>query len=226
MLNVQERMGPTTRFQEMPMRRHLRRVLLTVLMVALFCAPYTLENALAQFIPEGPSSTPARKAAPRAERKMSAKERAAENAKRLREAKAARETRVWIFGRDSGRPALMFSRPSGEDAAVTFSCQPDTGLVRVIVFNVSAKGMKTGDGVRVRLSNGPARLELAATALPNDKNANAVDLGGTTKVNPKLFNLFRGDTIVLEVPGRTTGLSLKSITQKSEAFERSCLASR
>ncbi len=208
------------------MRRPLRRVLFTVVMAALFCAVGALENASAQFIPEGPTSTLKRKAAPRPERKMSAKERAAENAKRLREAKAARETRVWMFGRDAGRPVLMFSKPNGEDASVTFSCQPDTGLVRVVAFNVSAKGMKTGDGVRVRLSNGPARLELAATALPNDRNANAVDLGGTTKVSPRLFNLFRGDTIVLEVPGRTTGLSLKTIAQKSEAFERSCLAPR
>ena len=32
----------------------------------------------------------------------------------------------------------------------------------------------------IRLSNGPARLEVAAIALPNEKNANIVDLGGTT----------------------------------------------
>lgn len=209
------------------MRRQLRRVLFTVVITALYCAAGAFENASAQFIPEGPTtSAPKRKAAPRSERKMSAKERASENAKRLREARVARETRVWTFGRESGRPVLMFSKPGGEDPSVTFSCQPDTGLVRVIAFNISAKGMKTGDGVRVRLSNGPARLELAATALPNDRNANAVDLGGTTKVSPRLFNLFRGDTIVLEVPGRTTGLSLKTVMQKSDAFERSCLAAR
>jgi len=208
------------------MRRRLRRVLLTVLIAALFGAMSFVDKASAQFVTEEYKSAPKRKAAPRVERKMSAKERAAENAKKLREAKAARETRIWLLGRDGGRPALTFSRPNGDDPAVTFSCQADTGLVRVIVYNVVTKGMKTGDGVRVRLSSGPARLELAATVLPNDKNVHAVDLGGTTKVNPKLFNLFRGDTIVVEVPGRTTGLSLKSIAQKSEAFERSCLGAR
>jgi len=210
----------------MQMRRQLRRALLIIVAAALVCAAGSPKKANAQFVPDAATSAPARKAAPRPERKMTPKERAAENAKKLREAKAARETRIWLFGREAGRPVLMFSKPNGDDAAVTFSCLSDSGLVRVIAYNVSAKGMKTGDGVRVRVSNGPARLELAATALPNDKNTSAVDLGGTTKVSPRLFNLFRGDTIVLEVPGRTTGLSLKTIGQKSEAFERSCLAQR
>ena len=53
------------------------------------------------------------------------------------------------------------------------------------------------------------------------------DLGGTTRVSPRLFALLEtGDTMVVEVPGRTTGIPLKSLGQKTEAFKRACLAQR
>jgi hypothetical protein len=203
------------------MRRSLRRSLLimsTGLGTALAAAPAAALN------PSPPAAE--NSVHPAAARKLSPKERAAEAARKKKETQA-KLAHVWVLGRDNSRPALMFSRMNGDDARLTLSCQPDTGLVRIIVFDVPAKGMKTGDGGRVRLSNGPARLEVAATALPNEKNARAVDLGGTTRVSPRLFALLEtGDTMVVEVPGRTTGIPLKSLGQKTEAFKRACLAQR
>lgn len=159
-----------------------------------------------------------------AKKKLSPKERAAEAARKKKEAHA-RLAHVWVLGRDNNRPALMYSRMNGDDVRLSLTCQPDTGLVRIIVFDVPAKGMRTGDGGRVRLSNGPARFEVAATALPNEKNARAVDLGGITRVSPRLFALFEtGETMVVEVPGRTTGIPLKSLGAKKEAFKRACLS--
>ena len=79
----------------------------------------------------------------------------------------------------------------------------------------------------VPISVDTMKPEVAAIALPNDKNANIVDLGGTTKISPRVFNLFRGgDTMVLEVPGRTIGFSLKTMPGKNEAFERACLGGK
>jgi hypothetical protein len=208
------------------MRRPLRRALL-ILALAVFVGSITGPGRLAaQFMPDATTKVAPRKELPHVERKMTARERALDTAKKKREAKILHDTRVWQLGRDSGRPTLAFAKPGGEDPSISFSCDVGAGLVRIIAFNVSAKGMKTGDAARLRLSNGPARLEVAATALPNDKNANAVDIGGTTKVTPRLFSLFRGDAIVLEVPGRTTGLSLKSISPKGEAFEKACIRQR
>jgi hypothetical protein len=143
-----------------------------------------------------------------------------------KEATTAREMRSWNLGREPAGPVLFYGKSQTEDVSVSFTCQPDAGLVRVIAYG-SARGVKAGDGARLRLSNGPARLEVAAIALPNDKNAKAIDLGGTTKISPRVFNLFRGgDTMVLEVPGRTIGLSLKTLPGKNEQFERACLGGR
>lgn len=199
------------------MRRSLRRSLL-ITGLALVALPAAAFNP--------PPMTDGGVQLVAAKRKLSPKERAAEAARKKKEAQA-KLAHVWVLGRDNSRPALQFSRMNGDDARLSLSCQPDSGLVRIIVFDVPAKGMKTGDGGRVRLSNGPARLEVAATALPNEKNSRAVDLGGTTRVSPRLFALLEtGDTMVVEVPGRTTGIPLKSLGQKTEAFKRACLAGR
>jgi hypothetical protein len=149
-----------------------------------------------------------------------------EVAKKKKEAAASRDLRSWNLGREASGPVLFFGKTLTEDVSVSFTCQPEAGLVRVIAYG-SARGVKPGDGARVRLTNGPARLEVAAIALPNDKNANIVDLGGTTKISPRVFGLFRGgDTMVLEVPGRTVGFSLKTMPGKNEAFERACLGGK
>jgi len=208
------------------MRRPLRHAPL-ILALAIFVGSTTAPGWLAaQVVPDATRNVAPRKELPHVERKMTARERALDAAKKKREAKILHDTRIWQLAREAGRPTLLFARPSGEEPSISFSCDVGAGLVRIIAFNVSAKGMKSGDAARLRLSNGPVRLEVAATALPNDKNANAVDIGGTTKVTPRLFNLFRGDSIVLEVPGRTTGLSLKSISPKGEAFEKACIRQR
>ncbi len=208
------------------MRRSLRRSLLimgTGLGISLGTALAALP-ALALNLPQPAADGGVHLVA--AKKKLTPKERAAEAARKKKEAQS-KLAHVWILGRDNSRPALMFSRMNGDDVRLSLSCQPDTGLVRIIVFDVAAKGMKTGDGGRVRLSNGPARLEVAATALPNEKNSHAVDLGGTTRVSPRLFALIEtGDTMVVEVPGRTTGIPLKSLGLKTEAFKRACLAQR
>jgi hypothetical protein len=205
------------------MRRALRRSLV-VLGTALLAAGNAPQQAAAQVAPAPAVEKSVRLAA--ASKKLTPRERAAEAAKKKDEAQA-RLSHVWILGRDVSRPALLFARMNGDDVRILLSCQSEAGLVRVIVYDVPAKGMRTGDGARVRLSNGPARLEVAATALPNEKNPRAVDLGGTTKVSPRLFSLLEtGDTMVVEVPGRTTGLSLKTLGPKAEAFKRACLAQR
>jgi hypothetical protein len=170
----------------------------------------------------GPLALPPDAAAQTAKKKQSLKE----VAKKKKEAAASRDLRSWNLGREASGPVLFYGKSQNEDVSVSFTCQPEAGLVRVIAYG-SARGVKPGDGARVRLTNGPARLEVAAIALPNDKNANIVDLGGTTKISPRVFGLFRGgDTMVLEVPGRTVGFSLKTMPGKNEAFERACLGGK
>jgi hypothetical protein len=139
---------------------------------------------------------------------------------------AVRDLHSWNLGREPSGPVLYFGKTQNEDVAVSFTCQPEAGLVRVIAYG-SARGVKPGDGARLRVTNGPARLEVAAIALPNEKNAHVVDLGGTTRISPRVFSLFRGgDTMVLEVPGRTVGFSLKTMPGKNDAFERACLGGK
>jgi hypothetical protein len=205
---------------EIPMRRAWRRSFLA-LGLALAMSP--AQQALALLLAAPAAETSVRLVATK---KSSPKDRK-ETAKKKKEAEHQRHMQVWILGRDGSKPALTYSRTNGDDAKISLSCEIDKGLVRIIVFDVPAKGMKMGDGGRVRLSNGYARVEVAATALPNEKNPRAVDLGGLTKVSPRLFSLLKsGDTMVVEVPGRTTGVPLKSLDKKAEAFERACLAGR
>jgi hypothetical protein len=205
---------------EIPMRRALRRSLL-VLGMAVAASP--AQQALALPFAAPAAETPIRLAATK---KTSPHDRK-EAAKKKKEAEHQRHMHLWILGREGSKPALTYSRMNGDDAKISLSCQADSGLVRIVVYDVPAKGMRPGDGGRVRLSNGYARVEVAATALPNEKNPRAVDLGGITKVSPRLFSLLKsGDTMVVEVPGRTTGVPLKSLEKKAEAFERACLAQR
>lgn len=205
------------------MRRAVRRSLL-ICVAALLASAIASQQAVAQFVLDHSADQPILIAAK--SKRLTPKERAAEAVRKKHEANA-KFSHVWVLGRDGGRPALLYSRANGDDVKISLSCQNEAGLVRVIVYDVPAKGMKPGDGGRVRLSNGPARVEVAATALPNEKNSRAVDLGGITKVSPRLFSLIKsGDTMVVEVPGRTTGVPLKTLGPKAEAFERACLARR
>lgn len=198
---------------------------LIILAAALIAASAAPERARAQFTLDREAAQPARKqVALKRKKAPTAHERAAERARKKKEQRAARAMHVWMLGHEGNRPALLYGRQSGEDITLSFSCEPKAGLVRVFAYAIPARGMKTGDGGRLRLSNGLARLEVAATAVPSEKNPHDIDLGGTTRVSARLFALFKGDTIVLEVPGRTTGFSLKTIGTKAAAFERACLA--
>jgi hypothetical protein len=198
------------------MRRALRRSL-WLLVAALIALPAPMARAQTGGA-EKPIRLAAKKQSPRDKR---------EAARKKKEAAHLRHVHVCLLGRDGTRPALTYAHMNGSDAKISLSCEVDKGLVRIIVYDVPAKGMKPGDGGRVRLSNGYARVEVAATALPNEHNPRAVDLGGITKVSPRLFSLLKsGDTMVVEVPGRTTGVPLKSLEKKAEAFERACLAGR
>jgi hypothetical protein len=171
----------------------------------------------------GPIALPIDAAAQTAKsKKLSPKEAA----QKKKDALAANDLRSWNVGREASGPVLYYGKSQTDDVSISFTCQPDAGLVRVIAYG-SARGVKTGDGARLRVTNGPARVEVAAIALPNDKNAHIVDLGGTTKISPRVFALFHGgDTMVLEVPGRTVGFSLKTMPGKIEAFERACLGGK
>jgi hypothetical protein len=187
------------------MRRRCGRAFL-ILMALLIAAPVALPS------PGAAQTAKSKKAAPK-------------DAKKKKDT-APHDPRNWNIGRDPAGPVLYYGKTQTEEVSISFTCQLDAGLVRVIAYG-TARGVKPGDGARLRLSNGPARLEIAAIALPNDKNPNLVDLGGTTKINPRVFRLLRGgDSIVLEVPGRTTGVSLKTLAGKNDAFERSCLGGK
>lgn len=213
------------------MRRRARCVF-SILFAALFAIVSMPELARAQFTVDRESATPAHKRVShkhghKHKQEATPHERAAERARKKREERIARTRHTWMLGHEGNRPALLYGHPNGKDILLSFSCDPNAGLVRVFAYAIPAKGMKTGDGGRLRLSNGFARLEVAATALPNEKHSRDVDLGGTTRVSPRLFALFKkGDTIVLEVPGRTTGFSLKTLGTKGDAFQRACLATQ
>ena len=140
------------------MRRALRR---SLLVLALALAAASAERVIAFPLAAPAAETPIRLAAAK---KTSPKDRK-ETAKKKKEAEHLKHMHVWVLGRDGTKPALTYSRMNGDDAKISLSCQVDSGLVRIIVYDVPAKGMKPGDGGRVRLSNGYARVEVAATAL-------------------------------------------------------------
>jgi hypothetical protein len=72
------------------------------------------------------------------------------------------------------------------------------------------------------LTNGKAKFEVAGTAFSAQEDDN-VDIGGTTKLDSKLFALFKaGDSMVLEVPGRRRTLPATSGRQAADALERAC----
>jgi hypothetical protein len=127
----------------------------------------------------------------------------------------------WRMTRSAGVPSLEFGGPATAERVIAFSCQPGSGLVRV-VSHVGSRGVRPGDGAAIRLTNGKAKFEVAGTAFSAEAEEN-VDIGGTTKLDAKLFALFRaGDSMVLEVPGRKRTLPAASGRQAADALERAC----
>ncbi len=130
------------------------------------------------------------------------------------------------MSREGASPVLQYGKAT-EEAIVSFSCQPDAGLVRVIAVAASGtRGPRAGDGARIRLMSGHSRFEVAGTAFAGEKGP-ALFISGTTRIAPRFFALFKNsETMTVEVPGRTTGISLKSLGPRGEQFERACLGRR
>jgi hypothetical protein len=127
---------------------------------------------------------------------------------------------VWRFLRITGLPTLEFGGSGAIDSIIAFSCQPGSGLVRV-VSHVGSRGLLPGDGAAIRLTNGKAKFEIAGTAFSAE--AGDVNIGGTTKMDSRLFALFRtGESMVLEVPGRRRTLPAASGRAGADALEKAC----
>jgi hypothetical protein len=127
---------------------------------------------------------------------------------------------TWRLTRNAGVPSLEFGGPATAEKVIAFSCQPGSGLVRVIA-HVGSRGIKPGDGAPIRLTNGKAKFEVAGTAFSAQDDE--VDIGGTTKLDSKLFALFKaGESMVLEVSGRKRTLPATSGRQAADALERAC----
>jgi len=139
-------------------------------------------------------------------------------------AKAVARTKpvpVWRFSRDRGVPTLAFGAVG--DDVISFSCQPDSGLLRVI-SQIGTRGIRPGDGAAIRLSNGRNRFEIAGTAFSTETN-HSVEIGGATRLDPKLFTLFRtGETLVVDVPGRKQAVPVTDARGSAEAFQKACMA--
>jgi hypothetical protein len=169
---------------------------------------------------EAPPPRRAKRAAPKAAPK--AKREDPKKAKK-KEPAPAKDRRVWSMGREAGFPVLAYGAPGAP--VISFACQPERGDFRVIVFSL-ARGVKAGDSARMRLRNGPSRLEVAGTAVPGEAKG-TVDIAGVTRLAPRVFALFRtGEIIGVEVPGRTFNVPLKTLPNKGEPFERACAARR
>lgn len=144
--------------------------------------------------------------------------------KPVKPAKAAARTKpapAWRFSRERGVPTLAFG--AGQDDVISFSCQPDSGLLRVI-SQIGTRGVRPGDDAAIRLTNGRNRFEIAGTAFSTESN-HSVDIGGSTQLDPKLFALFRtGETLIVDVPGRKQSVPVADARGSAEAFQRACMA--
>lgn len=128
----------------------------------------------------------------------------------------------WRYVRRVSGPTLEYGT-GAEDFQLSLSCQPETGLLRVIA-QIGSRGLQPGDGAAIRLANGKSRFEIAGTAFSTELRKE-VDVGGATRFDPDLFVLFKsGETIVLEVPGRKRALPIANAGPSAEAFQKACAA--
>lgn len=135
----------------------------------------------------------------------------------------SKETRIWRYTRDSAGPLLSFGARKGDELIVAFSCVPGSGQIRVVAYTAS-KNTRRGDTARLRLMSGKSRLEIAGTAFA-DTRRNRVDIGGITRGGGQFLEVFRGgETMIVEVPGRKTGVSLKTLGKKADQFAAACAA--
>lgn len=204
------------------MRRLARRpiAILAVLLLPLIAWP---DAVSAQSRTEVAAKQKPRQSKAKLKTKQDAK---AKKKKGSKEKAASADARIWSTSREGASPVLQYGKAT-EEAIVSFTCQPDTGLVRVIAVAASgSRGPRAGDGARIRLMSGPHRFEVAGTAFASEKGP-ALFVSGTTRIAPRFFALFKNsETMTVEVPGRTTGISLKSLGPRGEQFERACLGRR
>jgi hypothetical protein len=128
----------------------------------------------------------------------------------------------WQFVRGLGGPTLEY-RTSSEELQLSFSCQPETGLLRVIA-QIGTRGLQPGDGAAIRLTNGKNRFEIAGTAFSGLLRQD-VNVGGATRFDSDLLRLFlSGETVVVEVPGRKRSLPIANAGPSAAAFQKACVA--
>ena len=214
------------------MRRTARRVLALASALLLLPLPIGTVPAFAQERTAttviAAKSEPKRSMRAKAKIKTKAKADPKAKGKKKTKDKAVQDARAWSTSREGGNPVLMFGR-GADETIISFACLPETGLVRVVTIAgtpASRRALRPGDGARIRLMAGPTRFELAGTAFTSDTGT-TIYVSGTTRIAPRFFALFkRAETMTVEVPGRTTGISLKGLGPRGDAFERACLGGR
>lgn len=203
------------------MRRVLRRSIAILALLLLFLPESLPIQAFAQARIElaAVSRKRAHKAKPRTKAKSEAKTKKAKGPQTA-------EARAWTTAREGRNPVLQYGR-GADEAIVSFACQPAEGLVRVVaIAGPRGRGLRPGDGARIRLMSGPHRFEVAGVAFASGRGSNLF-VSGTTRIAPRFFSLFKGsETMNVEVPGRTTGISLKGLGKRIETFERDCLGDK
>jgi hypothetical protein len=126
----------------------------------------------------------------------------------------------WRFSRTRGEPTLQYGL-ANETSVISFTCQPESGLVRVI-STFAASGVKPGDRAAIRLTSGKKKFEIAGTAFANDKR-DEIEVGGQTRIDPSLFGLFQGEEVlVVDVSGRRRELSIANAQASADAFRKAC----
>lgn len=128
---------------------------------------------------------------------------------------------AWRFVRRAA-PTLVYGADA-DDFQISFSCQPDTGLLRIIA-QIGSRGLQPGDDAAIRLAIGKSRFEVAGTAFSAEPRKD-VDVGGATRLDPELFVLLKsGETLVVEVPGRRRSLPIGNAGPSADAFQKACAA--
>jgi hypothetical protein len=188
------------------------------------CAAFVVVSAvIAAALPSLPAMAQTATGAIQLAQKSTAPTRA-DTKKKTAKAVASKKAPEWRFSRNLGAPTLAFGLDTKDEILLSFSCQPDSGLLRVLSM-FGSRGLRPGDGAAIRFSNGKLRFEVAGTAFSTESRDD-VDIGGATRIDPKLFALFRvGDTLVIDVPGRTRSVPLANARASAEAFQKACMAS-
>ena len=137
------------------------------------------------------------------------------------EKKALAAKPAWRFVRQSSAPTLLYG--TADEFEISFSCQPESGLLRVI-SQIGSRGVQPGDGAAIKLHSGKRKFEVAGTAFSAEARKD-VDIGGATRFDLELFVLFKeSETLVIEVPGRKRSLPIADAGPSADAFQKACSA--